>query len=202
MFTIVLQTLSWLAFLAATIALGAWLRRNPGKRNAEVTSRILHFLFWFGVIPPAGLGFLVPGLMGFDEVLGLPSLPLLPVVRPAGALGLLLGLVLILVSNVALLRLGEGTNAFWLTQRLVAGDIYQWTRNPMSLGLYLAAVGLGLLAGSTTLTLGALFVVIPVHVFYLKTFEELELELRLGMSYVEYRRRVPFLLPRLGPRRG
>jgi len=29
-------------------------------------------------------------------------------------------------------------------------------------------------------------------------FEELELSLRLGPSYLEYKRRVPFLLPRLG----
>ena len=66
----------------------------------------------------------------------------------------------------------------------------------MSLGLYLGAVGLGLVVGSTYMTLGALLVVIPVHVFYLQYFEEYELELRLGQSYVEYKRSVPFLVPR------
>ena len=66
----------------------------------------------------------------------------------------------------------------------------------MSLGFYLGAVGLGLVVGSTYMTLGALLVVIPVHVFYLKYFEEHELELRLGQSYLEYKQRVPFLLPR------
>jgi protein-S-isoprenylcysteine O-methyltransferase Ste14 len=50
--------------------------------------------------------------------------------------------------------------------------------------------------GSTYIALGALLVVIPVHVFYLKYFEEYELELRLGQPYVEYKRSVPFLLPR------
>jgi protein-S-isoprenylcysteine O-methyltransferase Ste14 len=39
-------------------------------------------------------------------------------------------------------------------------------------------------------------VAIPVHVFYLKYFEEYELELRLGQEYLEYKRRVPFLLPK------
>jgi len=35
-----------------------------------------------------------------------------------------------------------------------------------------------------------------VHVFYLKYFEEHELALRMGPSYLEYKQRVPFLLPR------
>jgi protein-S-isoprenylcysteine O-methyltransferase Ste14 len=37
----------------------------------------------------------------------------------------------------------------------------------------------------------------PVHVFYLKYFEEFELELRLGPAYRDYKRRVPFLVPKL-----
>lgn len=46
MWTIVLQGVAWLVFFAGTAVLGAWLRRNPSKRNAERTSRILHALFW------------------------------------------------------------------------------------------------------------------------------------------------------------
>jgi hypothetical protein len=53
----------------------------------------------------------------------------------------------------------------------------------MSLGFCLGAVGLGLLVGSVCMTLGALLVVIPVHIFYLKYFEEYELGLGLGPSY-------------------
>jgi len=196
MFTIVLQLLGWLTFMMATIALGAWLRRNPSKRSAERTSRILHFLFWMGVVPPAGFGVFYPGLTRFDKVLGISPLPRQSVVLAIGILGLLVGAYLFVVSNVALRRFGEGANAFRLTKRLVIGDIYERTRNPMSLGFYLACVGIGLLAGSTYLTLGALLVVIPSHVFYLKYFEEYELELRMGQPYVEYKQRVPFLLLR------
>lgn len=202
MFTIVLQVLGWLAFAMGTIILGAWLRRNPSKRNAEGTSRILHFLFWMGVVPPTGLGILYPGLTDFDRELGLGSLPQQPVVIAVGALGLLIGACLILVSNIALRYWGKGAHAFLLTKQVVIGNIYGWTRNPMSLGLYLGSVGIGLLAGSTYLTLGALLGVIPVHLFYLKYFEEYELELRLGQSYIEYKQRVPFLLPRWGSRKS
>jgi protein-S-isoprenylcysteine O-methyltransferase Ste14 len=197
MLTIVLQVLGWLVFLTGTLVLGAWLRSHPGKRNAESTSRILHLLFWIGVVPAAGLGVLYPGLTGFDQELGLSSLPRHPLLLAGGAVSLLLGSSLFFVSNVALGLSGDGAAAFLLTERLVAASVYKRTRNPMSLGFYLGAVGLGLVVGSTYMTLGALLVVIPVHVFYLLYFEEYELELRLGQSYVEYKKRVPFLLPRL-----
>jgi protein-S-isoprenylcysteine O-methyltransferase Ste14 len=196
MVTIVLQVLGWLAFLAGTLILGAWLRSHPGKWTAETMSRILHLLFWMGVVPAAGLGVLYPGLTGFDQELGLSPLPRHPLLLTAGAVGILVGTYLFVVSNIALGLSGDGTAAFLLTRRLVAAHVYQRTRNPMLLGFYLGAVGLGLLVGSIYMTLGALLVVIPVHIFYLKYFEEYELELRLGQSYVEYRQQVPFLLPR------
>jgi protein-S-isoprenylcysteine O-methyltransferase Ste14 len=196
MITIVMQGLAWLAFVAGTVALGAWLRRHPGRRSAERASRVVHLLFWTTVVPAAGLGVLYPGLSGYDRVLGLGPLPRSPLVPLLGALGLLAGACLFTVSTLALWVLGQGASAFWLTRRLVAGSIYGRMRHPMALGFYLGAAGLGLLAGSTYMTLGALLVVIPAHLFYLKYFEECELALRLGPPYVEYKRSVPFLLPR------
>jgi protein-S-isoprenylcysteine O-methyltransferase Ste14 len=113
-------------------------------------------------------------------------------------IGLLLfvpGVYLSIVSNAALNRLGHGAAAFKLTKAVVQSAIYERTRNPMSLGYYLAALGIGLLAGSTYLTCVALFFLIPAHAFNLKFFEELELELRYGQSYREYKKRVSFLIP-------
>lgn len=195
MVTIALQMLAWLGFLAGTLILGAWLRGHPTRGNAERLSRALHVLFWMGVVPAAAAGVASPGLTGFDQELGLSPLPRHPLLLAAGAGGLLVGIHLFIVSNIALGLSGHGAGALLLTRRLVTAKIYKRTRNPMSLGFYLGAVGLGLVVGSTYMTLGALLVVIPVHVFYLKYFEEYELELRLGTSYAEYRRRVPFLLP-------
>jgi protein-S-isoprenylcysteine O-methyltransferase Ste14 len=110
---------------------------------------------------------------------------------------MLAGLYLLFVSNVALHRLGNGANAFRLTTRLVATDIYQRTRNPMSLGYYLSCLAIGLLAGSTTVTVGALIAIIPAHLLFLIYFEELELELRLGQAYLDYKQSVPFMVPKL-----
>jgi protein-S-isoprenylcysteine O-methyltransferase Ste14 len=155
-----------------------------------------------GIVPAGVLGVLYPGLTHFDSELGLSSLPRDSVLLTAGALAVLIGAYLTFVSNVTLWLWGVGGNAFWLTRRLVVGGIYKRVRNPMSLGLYLGAVGIGLLVGSTYMTLGALLVVIPVHVFYLKYSEEYELELRIGPSYVEYKQRVPFLFPRWGSRKN
>lgn len=197
-FTVILQGFGWLLFLGCTVIFGARLRRNPSQKAAEGLSRILHFVFWWAVAPPAGLAFFYPGLARLDRALGLGSLPRKPAVFAVGAIGILAGLYLIIVSNLALRRLGEGANAFRLTKRLVTGDIYERTRNPMSLGVYLVFLGTGLLTGSIYLTLGVLLVFIPGHIFYLKSFEEYELELRMGQPYLEYKRRVPFLLPRIG----
>ena len=51
-------------------------------------------------------------------------------------------------------------------------------------------------------TLGALRVVIPVHVFYLECFEHHELGLELRQTYMEYKQKVLFLVPMWFSRRS
>jgi len=197
MLTIVLQVVAWLAFMAGTITFGVWLRRNPGKKNAERTSQVLHLLFWVTVAPSMAWGVVYPGLSRYDRLLGLSPLPSYSILSLVGFLSVLIGMVLILIANVSLWFFGKGANAFFLTRQLVVTNIYEWIRNPMSLGVYLGSFGAGLLMSSTYMTFGTLLVLIPIHIFYLKYFEEKELELRIGPSYLEYKQRVPFLLPGL-----
>jgi protein-S-isoprenylcysteine O-methyltransferase Ste14 len=104
-------------------------------------------------------------------------------------------------SNILLRAVGSGANAFKLTQRIVAKDIYQFTRNPMSLGYYLIGLGIAFISGSTLLTLYVLLGIIPAHLITIKFFEEMELELRFGEPYREYKQSVPFLFPKLPARR-
>lgn len=195
MFTISLQALSWLTFLLATILLGAWLRGNRNNQNAIRASKVLHVLFWIGVAPYGVLGVIYPGLTQYDQLLGIPPIPKTIVLKVLGSLCTLIGIYLFFVSNLYLWFSGKGGNAFFLTKTLVKGGIYRRTRNPMSLGLYLFSLGTSIVVRSTYLTFGTLFLVIPVHVFYLKYFEELELELRMGQPYLEYKWKIPFLLP-------
>ena len=183
------------AFAVASVACGLWLRSHPTKANAERTSRLLHFLFFalLNLLPLAV--FISPGIFNLDAVTGLPPLTPRAAWAALGAVLAVPGVYLLTVTNKALRALGSGANAFRLTQNVVSSTIYERTRNPMSLGFYLWVVAVGLLFGSTTFTLIALFGVVPSHVVFLRVFEEVELPLRLGDSYRAYQARTPFLLP-------
>jgi len=193
--TIVFQAAGALAFLVGTLVIGARIRRNPNKENAESLSRVSHLLFWGGLVLPELLGVLRPGLAAFDGLLGLPSLPPSVFIRASGWFLLAAGAYLVAASGLALRTKGEGYAAFRLTRRVVAQSVYEYVRNPMSLGMYCGYVGISVLAGSSYLLLGAVLVVIPAHVFNLLYFEQGELLARYGTSYADYMRRVPFILP-------
>lgn len=196
MATIVLIALGWSAFVIGTLVLGLWLRKHPNRPNAEKASRVVHLLYFAGLVFPGVLALFYPGLAQFDAIVGIPPLPFQPVSLILGVIALLMGLVLSVVSNQALRSRGRGANAFVLTKQIVDLDVYTHTRNPMSLGYYLVCLGIGLAAGSTFVTAGVLLGIIPAHLFFLKYFEELELELRFGEPYVRYKQSVPFLIPR------
>jgi protein-S-isoprenylcysteine O-methyltransferase Ste14 len=197
MFTYHLILIGLLFFVVGVGVLGAWLRRHPSKENAEKTSRVIHFLFFAGMNAPLFIGVFYPGLTHFDEHLGLKSLPWSTFFLVVGIILAIPGLYLLVITNNLLRARGSGANAFRLTKRIVAEDVYQYTRNPMSLGFYLFSFAVGLCSGSTFITLIVLLGWMPAHLFFLKFFEELELELRFGESYLEYKKGVPFLIPNI-----
>lgn len=186
-----------LIFILGVGILGIWLRKHPSKVSAEKSSRIMHFLFFAALGTPFLVSIFYPGLTHLDELVGFDPLPLKPFFLIIGILLAIPGLYLLGSSNKSLRALGSGANAFRLTKRIVQQDIYQYTRNPMSLGYYLFSLSIGLISGSTLLTLAVLLGLIPAHIFFLKYFEEQELELRLGESYKLYKQKVPFLIPKL-----
>ncbi len=194
MITLYLGLVGLLAFLAGVIILGVRLRRRPSKERAEAYSRTMHFLFFAGLGAPFIVSIFYPGLSNLDALLGLAPLPWRPFFLIAGVILVVPGLYLLTVSNKLLRAMGSGANAFRLTQRIVELDIYKRTRNPMSLGYYLATLGLSFITGSTLLTLYVLLGIIPAHIFFLRFFEERELELRFGEAYRQYRQSVPFLI--------
>jgi protein-S-isoprenylcysteine O-methyltransferase Ste14 len=155
----------------------------------------MHFLFFAGLGTPFLISLFYPGLTHLDALIGVEPLPWRSVFLVAGILVAIPGLYFLAVSNKLLRALGSGANAFRLTKRIVEMDIYKYTRNPMSLGYYLFSLGVGLISGSTLLTLYVLLGLIPAHLFFLKFFEELELELRFGESYKAYKQKTPFLIP-------
>ena len=196
MFVLYLGLAGLLAFVLGVAVLGVWLRKNPAKENAEKSSRGMHFLFFAGLVVPGSIMLFYPGLTHLDGLIGMQPLPWKPFFLVLGFLLGIPGLYFLAISNKSLRALGSGANAFRLTKQIVETDVYQRTRNPMSFGYYLGGIALGFVSGSRLLTLVVLLGVIPAHLFFLKFFEELELELRFGEAYKEYKGKVPFLFPK------
>ncbi|MCK6540314.1 MAG: hypothetical protein L6Q26_09670 [Anaerolineales bacterium] len=196
MFIVYYVLIGIVAFFIAALVLGAWLRAHRSKENAERSSRVMHFFFFAGLVAPPLIALVYPGLTRFDALLGLPSLPFKPFTLALGIVLAIPGLYFLGVTNKLLRSLGSGTNAFILTKKIVNDDIYNRTRNPMSLGFYLTALALAFASSSTFVLLAVSLGLIPAHAFFLKFFEETELELRFGESYLEYKKTVPFLIPK------
>jgi len=106
---------------------------------------------------------------------------------------------LMTVLNLALRGLGAPF-AVKLSSRLATDWMYAWTRNPMVLCTLACFFSLGLRHQSAWFPLLMAVSVSPGWIFFVKIYEERELELRFGSSYKEYRARTPFLWPRRPPR--
>ena len=83
-----------------------------------------------------------------------------------------------------------------LTRVVVSDWIYAWTRNPMILSALAFLVGLGLWLHSGLFLVWALAVVSPAVLVFLQVYEERELEIRFGDSYLAYKEKTPILWPR------
>ncbi len=96
--------------------------------------------------------------------------------------------------------LGRGTPIpLMATQKLIIKRPYNYCRNPMTLGTTLFYLGVAIWLGS--LSAIGLGLVYPVGILiYIKLIEEKELEERFGSEYLEYKKRTPFLIPRLWKR--
>ena len=117
----------------------------------------------------------------------------------AGLVLLVVGLLLFLSSFRRFTAEGEGTLAPWdPPQRLVVSGPYRYVRHPMISGVVFIVFGEALvLQSEAQLDWALLF--LAINLVYLPLLEEPLLERRFGPEYVEYRRHVPFLFPRLHP---
>jgi protein-S-isoprenylcysteine O-methyltransferase Ste14 len=81
--------------------------------------------------------------------------------------------------------------------KLITTGIYAHVRNPMALAGILIGEGLGCLFGSLSLIIIFIPLLTLLGILYLKAVEERELELRFGKEYLEYKKKVPMLIPKL-----
>ena len=136
-----------------------------------------------------------------DRLLGLPSFAIGATNYFIGGLLVVVGLFFGLWSNLVQFTRGRGTPLPVLpTQELLTQGPYRYCRNPMTFGTILAYLGLGIAVGTiagTALVLGFA----ACLVLYLKRMEERELAERFGDAYLQYKRDVPFIIPRLPKKR-
>ncbi len=118
-----------------------------------------------------------------------------------GVACVLVGIWLALWATTTFWRTGDGTpNPLAPTQTLVVTGPYRYCRNPIQLGLMCYYLGVGSLFVSLTAGLVMFLLALIVGTAWHKLGEEKELLLRFGSAYEEYRRRTPFLFPRLSRR--
>jgi len=164
------------------------LDRNPTIKHAEWTTTFVHF--------GMGLTFGVPivrAVTTSHEWAGFT----LPIPTEIGLLLVIItGLAfLLIVLNLAIKGLGA---PFFiaLSQKLAADWLYGWSRNPMALAGLTFFLSLGIWFQSALFLLWVIIVLAPAFVFFAKIYEERELEIRFGASYLEYKSRTPMFFPR------
>ena len=166
---------------------GKILGRHHTKENAVWTTTFVHFSLGFTFGVP-----IVRALVTHDEW----RFWILPVPTDIGfALVVVTGAASFLVVATLALR-GFGAPFFIVLSRKLAVDwLYAWTRNPMVLAGLAWFVSLGIWFQSMSFLLWVLILLTPALLYFLKVFEEKELELRFGPSYLEYKSRTPMLWP-------
>ena len=121
----------------------------------------------------------------------------LPVPTEVGILLVIVtgGATLLTVINLAAKGLGAPF-AVALSRKLAVDWLYAWTRNPMVLATIALGLSLGIWFQSVLFVLWVLILFAPALLFLVKVYEERELEIRFGASYLEYKSRTPMLFPR------
>jgi protein-S-isoprenylcysteine O-methyltransferase Ste14 len=113
------------------------------------------------------------------------------------------GLVLVIITGTAsflvvanLALKGFGAPGIVLSRKLAADWLYTWTRNPMLLAGLAFFLSLGIWFQSVLFVLWVLILFTPAVLFFVKVYEERELEIRFGEAYREYKAKTSFLWPR------
>jgi len=163
------------------------LDRNPTPDRTIRITTIMHYIIG-GLI---GIT-IIRAVVSHDKWIGW-RIPIPEVIGLALFILSCIGFVLT-VGNLALKGLGAPF-AVAFSKKVATGWMYARTRNPMVLALYACLFSLGLWFQSLFFVLWAIFIFAPSYLSFIKLFEERELELRFGASYLEYKSRTPRLWP-------
>lgn len=175
--------------LIPLLIVGRWLLdREPTIERAYAMTTWIHYLV------AIFLGSAVLAATRFSLYV-----PVLPLTLPP-----VIGLVVMFASSLILLLVilnlllkGLGAPFAISFTRMVATEwFYAWTRNPMILAGLVLLLGLGIWLQSGLFLLWLLILVIPAVMVFIKVYEERELEIRFGQTYLDYKTRTPAFIPR------
>ena len=131
-----------------------------------------------------------------DPWLGMPSLKFDPLNLVIGIALTVVGLIFAVWSNQFIFQEGRGTPApIMPTQKLILTGPYLYCRNPMAFGAMCYYLGIVILIGSIS-SFALWLILTGALLVYIKCIEEKELQARFGQEYLEYKKRVPFIIPR------
>ncbi len=150
---------------------------------------------FFGVFTAS---FVIAGLL-VDRLLGLPALLPEGARLPVSIPFMTVGIAVTAWSVLHFLRVRGTPVPFNPPPRVVRTGPYRHARNPMVTGVFLLLFGIGFAVNSVSLVCFFTPLYVLLNVWELRQIEEPELVKRFGDEYVEYRRRTPMFLPRLGP---
>jgi protein-S-isoprenylcysteine O-methyltransferase Ste14 len=162
--------------------------------TGRLRSRNLLAVMGFIIFSAAVILFIIISLQ-FDKILGFPKFLDKGLANIISYPIMGIGLAVIIWCIVHFLN-AKGTPVPFLPPKsLVTRGPYSFSRNPMVSGLIIFMFGFGIFAQSISLT----FIFVPVFIFLsyleLKLIEEPELEKRLGNDYIEYKKKVPMMIP-------
>ena len=90
-----------------------------------------------------------------------------------------------------------GLNKKSRSKKLVTTGPYAYCRNPITIGYSLLPVGMGIMFRS----IGMMFLISPIVLTitaaWIKLKEEPSLEKQFGREYLDYKKKVPFIIPRI-----
>lgn len=170
-----------------------WLGRKILDRHPTISRAV-----WTTTFVHSALGF----LFGIPIIRAVTTYPdwrgwVLPVPSEIGLVLVIITGAACLLTVVNLALKGFGAPFFIaLTRKLAADWMYAWTRNPMVLAALAFLLSLGIWFQSALFMLWVLILFAPALLVFVKVYEERELEVRFGASYLEYKSRTPMLFPR------
>ncbi|MFB3886839.1 MAG: isoprenylcysteine carboxylmethyltransferase family protein [Thermodesulfobacteriota bacterium] len=160
-------------------------RRARSSKTRILLSPAGAILYW--VI----LGLFILASLWMDKFFRLPN-PFSPLLSIAVSVPIFaLGLSLPLWSVFYFIKTRGLSVLFNPPTRLVTAGPYAYSRNPMTVGIVMLLLGLGVLLGSTSLIFVFTPLFVSLNVLELRVMEEPELEKRFGNEYLEYKRKVP-----------